>query len=311
MKKALFLSVAKTLYKKSEMDLADDLKDAVEGDEVNDDKAEAILKSLDAEKVTTFKTEATERFNNGVKKGQKDTATKFEKKLKQVFNVTDDLEGDELLTHIETNLPEPGKPGDSVDLSKVTEEDLAKIPAFILKERSYKQQLKDKETEKETAIRLEQEKQTTAQIMSDASSKALAILEGKNPILPKDSTKASTMKNKLLIDELKGQKFMKGTDGSLIPLDAEGKQLNDAHGNPLDFNTLVEGIVDRNFEFNLVDPRKTPGNKTGNQHQQQSKEYSGKKPANSTEYLELLTDPNMDTDQKVALKETYGEQFSD
>lgn len=313
MKKSVFLTGIATLYKKSEADVADHLK-SVEGDDIDDTVAVNIFKVLDAEKVTTFKSEGTERFNQGVGKGQKETAKKFEKKLREVFNVDDTLEGDELLNHIETEaVPalSKGSNGDKPDLTKVTEEDLAKIPAFINKSKEFQTQLKAKEKEKETAVQAVKAEQTNAQILSEASTKAMAMLDGKNPILPKDAAKASVLKKKLLVDELGGHKFMKGTDGSLIPLDAEGKQLNDANGNPVDFNTLVDGIINNNFEFNTTDPRQSPANKNHQGQQQQSKEYTGKAPANSAEYLDLLTDPNLDTDQKVALKEAYGEQFRD
>lgn len=316
MKKSLFLTGVKALYNKVEADVADHLK-TVEGDDIDDTLVVEIYKTLDAEKVTSLKADNTKRFNDGVGKGQKDTAKKFEKKLREVFpDVDEALEGDELLNHVETvSVPalQSKGGGDKPDLTKVTEEDLLKIPVFINKQRDFTKQLKDKDKEKDDAIKAEQEKQTSTQILSEASVKALALLDGKNPILPKDATKATVMKNKLLVDELKSHKFMKGTDGTLIPLDAEGKQLNDANGNPVDFNSLVDGIINSNFEFNKVEERKTPGNKN-QQHQQQQgekKEWTGKVPANKKEYLELLMDPDTDTDQRVALKETHGEQFRD
>lgn len=304
----------KALYNKVEADVADHLK-TVDGEDIDDALVVEIYKTLDAEKVTSLKSENTKRFNDGVGKGQKDTAKKFEKKLREVFpDVDEALEGDELLNHVETvSIPalQSKGGGDKPDLTKVTEEDLAKIPAFINKQRDFTKQLKDKDKEKDDAVKAEQEKQTSTQILSEASVKALAMLDGKNPILPKDATKATVMKNKLLVEELKSHKFMKGTDGALIPLDAEGKQLNDANGNPVDFNSLVDGIINNNFEFNKVEPRKSPGRKNEQGEEEPTKEWTGKVPANSKEYLELLMDPNTDTDQRVALKETYGEQFRD
>ena len=311
------MSATKALYKKEEVDVADHLK-TVEGDDVPDELVETIFKQLDAEKVTKFKTEATERFNNGEKKGRETAAKKFERRLREIFNLEDDdLLGDDLLNHIESNLPEPGKPSEGkTDLSKLTKEELAKIPAFIQAQKDFNTQLKEKDKEKEKAINDIKSEQETGLLLSDASAKALAILDGKNPILPKDAAKATTMKNKLLVEELKSHKFMKGTDGSMIPLDAEGKQALDANGNPLDFNTLVDNIINANFEFNVTDPRKSPANKN-QQHQQQpgadpgkdKKVYNGKAPTSSDEYLDLLLDENLDTDQKVALKEAYSEQF--
>lgn len=309
MKKSVFLSVSKTLYKKEESDLAEILK-TVEGDDIDDTLVADKLKEFDAEKVDTFKTTATERFNNGIKKGTLETAKKFETKLREVFKVEDTaLQGDDLLTHIEENLPEPGTPGKVGDLSKLTEEDLLKVPAFIRKQKDFQNQLKAKDTEMTEAVKAEQEKQAYGSILSDARAQALAILDGKNPILPSDAKKALGVKNKLLIGELDTYKFMKGTDGKLIPLDAEGKQLEDANGLPMDFDTLVNKITDDNFEFSEAPiVPKSPGNKQQHQ-QQQSTKYTGKKPENATEYTELLLSEELDTDQKVALKETYSAQF--
>lgn len=314
MKKNVFLSVVDTLYKKNNVDVADHLK-TVEGEDIDDTLVESILKQFDEEKVTRMKTEATERFNNGVKKGEKSKATFFEKKLREVFKVDGSLEGEDLLNHIEENLPDPANPpkGGPADLSKITDEELAKIPAFIRKQKDFQTALTAKETEKQQAIQAEQEKQTTAQILSEASSKALALLDSKNPILPKDATKAQNLKNRLLIDELKGYRFMKGTDGALIPLDAEGKQLEDSNGVALDFERLTGRIIDSNFEFNQSQERKSPSNKNNQnqQHQNENKKWSGKKPVSKNEYTELLLDDTVESDQKAALMAEYSEQFSD
>lgn len=311
MKKSVFLSALKALYKKEEVDVADHLK-TVDGEDIDDNLVLTIFKDFDAAKVTTFKSEATERFNNGVKKGQKETAQRFEKKLKEVFNIDDNtLEGDDLLVHIEENLPAPGEPGKgNVDLTKLTEEELAKIPAYIKKQREFNNQLKAKETEKELAVKAEQDKQSNTLIQSEAATKALSMLDGKNPILPKDAAKALTIKNRLLVDELKGHKFMKADNGDLIPLDAEGKQLVDAQGNPMDFNGLVSTIIDSNFEFAVSDPRSSPANKNQQQQSSEKKVYTGTPPTTKDQYTELLMSEDLDTDQKVALKESYSEQFS-
>jgi len=311
MKKSVFLSGVKSLYKKEEVDVADHLK-TVDGEDIDDELAIKILKDLDAEKVTVLKADATTRFDNGVKKGQKETAIKFEKKLKAVFNVDDDtLEGDDLIDHIEAHLPEAGEAGKgTIDLKTLTEDELAKIPAFVKKQKEFQTELKKKDAEKEQAIKAEQDKQSYSTILSEASEKALSLLDGKKPILPADAAKASIMKKKLLIDELANQKYIKGDNGELIPVDAEGKQMLDKQGNPLDFDDLVNGIIDNNFEFNIVDSRSSPGSK--NKPAGKEKDdvvYKGAVPKNNKEYFELLTDESMDTEQKALLMEKFGEQF--
>lgn len=317
MKKAVFLSVVSALYKVAEADLADDLKDAVENDDVNDEKAKDILQKLDANKVAKFKEEATERFDNGVKKGQKETAKKFEKKLRSTFDIDDDsLEGDTLLSKVEevsVELKASSGKGTKPDLASITAEDLEKVPAFINKKREFQTQLKEKDTEKENAVNeVKKEIQTTG-LRTKASNLALAKLLERNPILPADATKAEKMKKALLIDELKDVPFMEAEDGTLIPLDSEGKQRQNANGVTIDFDTLVSGIIDSNFEFAKADERKSPQNKNkggGSGSGDEDKKYSGKAPTSKKEYFELLTSAELSVEEKSSVKEQYREQFA-
>lgn len=313
MKKAIFLSVIATLYKKDEASVTDHLKN-VEGEEIDDAKVEEILKELDAEKVGTLKTEAKERFDNGVKKGQKDTAKKFEKKLIETFAVEEDLEGDELLQRIEEVSKESkakaSKDG-KIDLSTVTPEDLEKIPAFINKQRDFQTQLKAKETEKETAVNEVKKEILTSALKAKASNLALTKLNERNPILPADLKKAEKVKKSLLVDELKDIPFMEAEDGTLIPLDAEGKPRTTANGVQLDFDTLVNDIIESNFEFAKTDKRESPKNKTnGGSGGSEEQKYKGTAPTSSKEYLGLLTSPDLSTEEKASVKEQYKEQFS-
>lgn len=316
MKKAIFLSVVSALYKVAEADLAEDLKDAVEGEDVKDDVAEKILKKLDANKVSKFKEEATERFDNGVKKGQKETAKKFEKKLRSTFEIDDDtLEGEDLLSKVEEVSTElksksSGK-GDKPDLSAITPEDLEKIPAFINKNRDFQKQLKDKDAEKELAVNEVKNEIKKNSLKSKASNLALAKLNERNPILPQDASKAEKMKNKLLVEELSSIPFMEAEDGSLIPLNEEGKPRTNANGVEIDFDMLVNGIIESNFEFAKTDERKSPSNKNDkSSSSSEDKKYTGKAPTSSKEYLELLTNPDLSIEEKASVKEQYREQFS-
>lgn len=313
MKKVVFLSVIGTLYKKTEADVADHLK-TVEGDEIEDSIVQTVLKELDAEKVSTFKEEAKIRFDNGVKKGVKDTAKKFESKLKETFEIEeDDLEGDDLLSKVEevakANKSKGGE-GNQIDFSKITPEDLEKVPAFINKKRDFEKQLKEKDAEKENAVNTVKNEIKTSTIKNKASNLALAKLLEKNPILPSDAKKAEKMKNKLLIEEIKNLSFMEGDDGSLIPLDEEGKPKTNANGITIDFDTLVEEIIDNNFEFAKSEERKSPQGGSGGSGGSSSTKYTGKAPASKQEYMQLLTSSDLSTEEKASVKEQYREQFA-
>lgn len=312
MKKAEFLSAISALYKKTEADVTDHLK-TVEGDEIDDAKVIDILKGFDAEKVTTLKTEATERFNNGVKKGQKETATRFEKKLKATFEIDeDDLEGDDLLSKVEEIAKaKPSKADPSkIDYSILTPEELAKIPAYINREREWNNKLKEKDTEKENAVLEVKREIKNSAIKSKASRLALSKLNERNPILPKDATKAEKLKHKLLVEELQGYSFMEAEDGTLIPLDEEGKPRQNANGIQVDFDSLVNDIIENNFEFAVAEERKSPGQKNGTPPSKpDGATFTGKAPANSKQYFELLTSKDLSIEEKASVKELYSEQF--
>lgn len=315
MKKAIFLSAVKALYKVDEADLAEDLKDAVEGEEVKDDIVEKIFLKLDADKVTNFKEEAKERFDNGVKKGQKETAKKFEKKLKSVFEIDDDtLEGENLLSKVEevsNDLKSKSSgSGDKPDLSKITIEDLEKVPSYINKQREFQQLLKEKEAEKENAVSEVRKEIEKSEIKGKVSKLALAKLAEKNPILPSDATKAEKIKKRLLIDELEAIPFMIAEDGQPIPLDEEGKQRKTANGVNLDFDSLINSMIESNFEFSKSEPRKSPSNKNDSSGGNDPQKYTGKAPSTANEYMSLLVSPDLSVEEKASVKEQYSDQFA-
>lgn len=304
MNKSVFLTTIRTLYKKSEADVAEHLN-SVEGEDIDDNTVLKVLQDFDAEKVTISK----ERFNQGVGKGQKETAKKFEKALRDAFNVEEPLEGEELIAHITENIPQPIEGGAAFDPAKITEDQLLKVPAFINKKKEYEKKIKEKETEMATALQAEKEKQAYESVFSKVSSSALAILDAKKPIVPEDPNKALAVKEKLLVNELKNFKYMVGEDGKIIPLDAEGTPLQDANGNSLEFDALVNKITDDNFTFASQEPiRTSPGHKQVST--QATSTYTGVKPKNQDEYLELITSRDLTTEQRVAIREEFGEQYS-
>lgn len=314
MKKAIFLSAVRALYKVDEADLAEDLKEAVEGDEVNDDVVEKIFVKLDANKVTSLKDEARERFDNGIKKGQKETAKKFEKKLKATFEIDDDsLEGDALLSKVEEVANEhkskSSGSGDKPDLNKITPEDLEKIPAFINKQREFSTQLKAKDTEKEEAVKEIQEQIKKGEVKSKVFKKALEKLNERNPILPADASKAEKHKKKFLLDELENIPFMLAEDGAIVPLDEEGKARKNKNGIDVDFNMLVDSIIDDNFEFAKTNPKNSPSNKNDKSNPE-AKKFTGKAPTSSKEYFDLITDEELSTEEKAEIIEEYRDKFN-
>lgn len=314
MKRKAFLGVIGTLFNKSADDLADtDLKlsddNNVELEDLDDTQVSLVLKKFDSEKVAASKTKLKENFDNGYKKAQGEVATKIEKKLKSTFEIEDEnLTGDDLIEHIKDSIPAGS---DKTDLTKFTEDDLKKVPAFKKIRQAHTKELSDIQAKHAQELAAEKENIAKGEVFSKVKDKALTTLNGKKVLLPEDATKKEARIQKLLIDDLKGYQF-KEENGKFIPVDKDGVQLEDANGKVIDFDSLVNSIIDTNFDPAPED--KTPagaGNKN-NQQQQQNKEkkvYTGTIPTSKTQYMEILTS-DLDVDQKVALKENYSEKFS-
>lgn len=315
MKRKAFLGVIGTLFNKSADDLADtDLKlsddNNVELEDLDDSQVASVLKKFDSEKVATSKTKLKENFDNGYKKAQGEVATKFEKKLKTTFEIEDEnLTGDDLIEHIKDSIPASS---DKTDLTKFTEDDLKKVPAFKKIRQAHTKELTELQEKHTQELAAEKENLAKGEVFSKVKDKALTALNGKKVLLPEDATKKEARIQKLLVDELKGYQF-KEENGKFIPVDKDGVQLEDANGKVIDFDTLVGNIIDTNFDPapETTPPPPGPGNKP-NQQQQQNKEkkvYTGTVPTSKQQYMEILTS-DLDVDQKMALKDNFSEKFS-
>lgn len=311
MKKVVFLSAIKALYKKEETDVADHLK-TVDGEDIDDSLVETILKELDGEKVTTLKADAKTRFNDGVGKGTKDTSKKFEDKIRTIFDIEDNtLLGDDLLDHLEVEIaPTIGAGGDgAVDFKKITADDLDKIPAVKKLKQDHTKALALKDTEKETAVDTVKKEQSQQSLLGEIISDGLAYLDGKKPILPADATKANNQKNDLFTNKLKGYSFAKDATGKVIPVDADGNQLEDKNGVVIEVANLYETIADSGFEFAVADERESSKNKNKVNPSGNTK-YTGGDPLTVQKYTELLLDENLEPEARQELMDAYGEKYS-
>lgn len=318
MKRKAFMGVITKLYNKGAEDLADmSIKltddDSKELDDLDDSEVTAVLTKLDGDKVTASKTKLTEKYNEGYKKAQAEVAGKIEKKLKSTFDVEEDLTGDDLIEHIKDSIPAAGP--DNTDLTKFTEDDLKKVPAFKKIKQAHTAELNTLKTEHEKALQAEKENLAKGEVFSEVKDKGRTILNGKKVLLPEDASKKEARIQKLLDTELKSHTWKK-ENGVLIPVDKDGVQLEDANGKVINFDDLVNSIIDTNFD---PAPETTitttgTGNKNQNQQQQQQnqqkKPYTGTIPTSKDQYMDLLLDKNTDIEQKVALKENYSDKFA-
>jgi hypothetical protein len=316
MKRKAFMGVLGTLFNKTSDDLADtDLKltddNNAELEDLDDTQVVAVLKKFDSEKVAASKAKLKENFDNGYKKAQGEVSGKIEKKLKASFEVEDDsLTGEDLIEHIKDSIPAGS---DKTDLTKFTEDDLKKVPAYKKINQAHKKELTDLEAKHAQELAAEKENIAKGEVFSKVKDKALTALNGKKVLLPEDAAKKEARIQKLLIDDLKGYTF-KEENGKFIPVDKDGVQLEDANGKVINFDDLVNSIIDTNFDPapETTPPPTGPNNKHTQQQQQnqQKKVYTGTVPTSKDQYMDLLLDKNLDIDQKVALKDNYSDKFN-
>lgn len=311
----LILAVLGTLYKMPESEVAELLKKSDGTDGFDEEKALKLILDKDKDRVAALKAEGNTKWDDAIKKATKEVWGKVEKDLKTKFDIESDLQGEELLTHVAETLPEKFK-GKGKKADELTEDDIKKHPAYIKAEKAFKQQLVDKDTEHQTAIKAKDteynRKTTFAEVSERALTKFKKIGEA---ILPADAEKAQKMIQRLLIDELGGYSYQVDEKGNFIVLNKDGKRAEDDHGHAVELDSLIDKIAKNNFEFKAAQNRQSPANGGGQQQQQPgggqaAKKYTGKAPANQQEYLGLLTGTDLSTEEKLDVKAQYGEQFS-
>lgn len=292
------LGVIAKMHNIPELEVAEALKSDGGDDDIDLQKAYDYMLDKDKERVKTLK---KSNFDEGHKKAKKEVLSTVESALKSKLGITDDLEGDDLIDHIVTL-----KAPDAGGTVPKTEEELKKHPFVIGLQNSHRVALEAKDQEWSGKLTAKEEETKHAALFSDVRAIALRALDAKNPILPKDPEKAAKAKERLLVKELEGFKFLK--QGSEITvLDTDGKPLDDGHGNPKQLSALVDEVITSNFELAVADQRENSGaGKGGGQADPPAAEaWTGKLPANNDEYLAILTDPKVSTEQKVSMKRQY------
>jgi hypothetical protein len=191
----------------------------------------------DVKRVKGFKDKIEEARTKGYDKAKAEVLSKYEQELKDKLGVTSEKVGPELHEEILEKFAK----GSNLDADKIkVHPEYLKIEKEL--KRQHKEELDKKEKEfTEFKTGVEKEK-----IFGTISNKALEKLAELKPILSKDANKAANQK-KVLIDELKGYDFQENGDDIVIM--KEGKRLEDMHGKPISFETLVKETAGKYWDF--------------------------------------------------------------
>lgn len=268
--------------------------------------SETALDSLlkhDATRVQNFTSKNQEFFDNGFKKAQKEALSKFEKDIKEKFNVTEDKQGLDLIESVV--LAKIKSQGGDLDEEKIKRSDVyLKTVERLTKEKD------EAVTEATTKYKTLEQTIASEKINSNIRRSAKEIIMSLNPILPEGKTADGKSKAEIqverLIDELISQhQFELKGDKTLIIKD--GKVMEDPHGNLVDFKKYVSEKASYVWDFKEGEARRGTGNNNdGDDKTGAKKGYQGPAIASSEQYMELMAKAK-DEAEKIEITKAYNE----
>ena len=276
------------LFKDGETELSEDQQKEILQKLLDEDakRVEAIKKSVDTKPA----------FQDGFKKAQGEILTKFEKDLKEKFNLESDKMGLELVEELVSKKSEGGQGGD------LTEDAIKRSKVFQDMESNLKKQITTVKTEYETKINEIQDGYKAEQTFSNVSQKALQIFNGLNPILPQNKTVADNQV-KFFVNTLKDFKF-DVQDERIVVMDKDGKVLEDGHGNSRSFEDIVKETASGLFEFKANNGGSGSGN--GGQGQGGSgSSYAGNVPKTFEELEKVMSDTSISIEDRSNIMAEY------
>lgn len=247
----------------------------------------SLIEQKDAERIKKLSTDKTNQYNRGLKEG----AEKVEKAIKEKYEVESDLIGVELFDHvIETKLS---------NVKDKSGTDIMAHPEVIKLVNQHSKALKDKDKEKEEAVKKIQSEIESNNLFKQVEDSALVRFESLNPILPADAKKAKALKD-ILVADLKKNKYQKVGDDYVV-LNEDGTPLQDEHGHSITFEDHVKGHAERYFDFKAAEDRSSSGN--NNQQNGQSKKV--RMPKDEAEYQEMMKDNSYTSKEKIEIKDLF------
>lgn len=292
----------KQVYKVSDEKLAEIL-------EISDakDQADAIL-NLDKERVLKFKEAETKAFDKGHQKAKGETLADFEKGIREKYGIADDaLQGEALIEAAVTNAVEKavGKKG-----SNLSDDAVKAHPLYVQLQEDHKKALKAADTEWKNKYDQREAEYGKTERHGKAIKEANTRLDSLNPILPKSATVASTIKNGFE-KEVKEYDY-DFQDGVIVVKTADGKVLEDQHGNRVSFDDHINGIASKYFEFAESTDRGNGGNSNDGGNQGGNGGNTGGKtinghaiPKNEDELAAILDNREISSADKTALNQAF------
>jgi hypothetical protein len=248
---------------------------------VNEDALNALFE-LDKTRVQGFENKIREQHVKGYDKAKAESLSKFEKDIKDKFGITEEKQGLDLI--------------DAVVAAKAKSSGVELDDDKIKASKLYNDTIDNLKKERDAAVKEWKEKfeNREKQLQKEATFKTIAeeaksIVKGLNPILPADEKKAERQLS-ILIKELEAEYEYEVLEGGKKILKKDGKVVQDDHGHPISFESIVKTKASDLWEFKQGDSRSGSGNKNedGAGAAGSAKGYKGPLPKNEEEYMSMV-----------------------
>lgn len=226
-------------------DEAQSLFEKTDEGEVLKSDALDILRNRDKERIRRikeeFKTEATNKFNDGYSKAKKEERSGFETEIREAFQLGSQSTGVDLIKDLLAQ--------------KSQKEDIKTHPDYIQLERKMQNEFVPKKdfetvkTEYETFKGGVERKEKLSRVKADAR----AIFRELNPVLSKDQRKAMNQENDFLA-KFETFDYQIQEDGNHVVL-KDGKRLENENMNPVAFGEMVKQKTLEYFDLRDQEPR--------------------------------------------------------
>jgi hypothetical protein len=223
-----------------------------ENSENTEDTILSAIVQLDTTRISKLTTgKPGQTYQDGYKKGKSESLTNLEKELKGIYGIDSDKTGAELVADIIAGNTT------TTEGAKLTDDDIKKHPVFLQMQRVLKQEKEAAIAAAKTDLENVQRQHSAEKTFESVRNKALAKLEGLNPILPENPEIARNLKD-VFASSLKDYDYQLDGD-NVIVLKKDGSIAVDAHGN----NVELEDLVTTNASKFFVFQKNNGGNNSG------------------------------------------------
>ncbi|HYH16742.1 MAG TPA: hypothetical protein VD794_16035 [Flavisolibacter sp.] len=285
------------------------------------DETEAETQLLEVHNATVSqlsKPKPGSTFQDGYAKGKKEVLTEVEGKLKSAFELEEAeaaLQGDDLISAI---VEKKAKEVSTTDLTKLTAEDIKKLPAYQPVQREFNKQLQQVKTEAENKIKEIETGYAKKQVLAQVSKVGLKALEESGAVLPKNVTAAERQKSSFL-KEFEALNWIE--DGNdFIAVNEDGTTKVDEQGNAIRASEFGKAKVTEWFDIAANNGGSNSGNSgteagtnrnaaTGSGKVQYPTGYS--RPKDQTEFAAIMNDRSKPIEERKAYATAYETELAE